>query len=198
MVRAAPGLHARPAGSLYLSASGLHIHEAAESALCFGGSVITPVTGGSSGSSPSATVRSTLGSLDLVWEPGTSYRLQASLGGGRIDDAVDTFDREIVWFMVEPSWTFAPKWTATVRYSGAGTFSDDEGFSFEGRPYANGSSYGFDLSSLQRLQLGLGLQLAPGLVAKAELGWDRLMAIEGSGLRDDTRMFTAAELVLTF
>jgi hypothetical protein len=191
-------VHTRPADGLYVSVSGLYIHEADASALCFGGSVITPVSGGVAGVSPSSEVQSRLGSADVIWDVDESWRLQASFGGGKVNDAVDPFDRSILWFMVEPSWAFAKQWTATVRFSGAGTFDHDEGFQFEGRPYANGSAVGFDLSSLQRLQLGVGLTLASGLIAKAEVGWDHLRVIDGSAMRDDKRLFTAAELVFSF
>jgi hypothetical protein len=191
-------LHTRPTDRLYLSLSGLYIHEADESAICFGGTVITPVNGSITGTSPNATVQSTLGSFDLLWQACDRLHLQASVGGGQVDDDSDIFDRAILWFMFEPSWTFAPQWALTARASGAGTFDDQDGFEFEGRPYANGSSYGFELSSLQRLQVGVSHTLAKGLVAKAEVGWDRLTAIDPSFQPDDTRMFTAAELVFSF
>jgi hypothetical protein len=192
-------LHARPAHGLYLSASGLYIHEADVSALCFGGSQIRPVSGSTLGSSASPEVQSSLGSLDVVVDASDAVRVQASVGGGKVNDGDDTFDRTLAWFMVEPSWSFAPRWTLTARYSGAGTFDDREGYRFEGRPYANGSaSFGFDLASLERLQIGVGLTLATGLVAKAEVGFDRLRAVDASPLGDDTRWFTAAELVFAF
>ncbi|MBL8755605.1 MAG: hypothetical protein JNK15_20075 [Planctomycetes bacterium] len=191
-------LHARPTDHLYLSLSGIHIHEAGSSALCFGGSVITPVSGSITGTSPSPTVRSTLGSFDVRWQLADTLHLQTSVGGGQVDDESDVFDRAILWFMVEPSWTVAPQWAVTARVSGAGTFDDRDGFEFEGRPYANGATYGFELASLQRLQLGVSHTIGKGLTAKAEVGWDRLTAIEQSFLPDDTRMFTAIELVFAF
>ncbi len=192
-------LHARPDNDFYVSASGLYIHEADASALCFGGSVITPVTGSAMGTSPSATVRSTLGSLDATWQVTDWLHLQASGGAGRIADEDVAFSRTIFWWMLEPSVTLAPGWDTTLRWSGAGTFDRREGFQFEGRPYANGTaSYGFDLSQLQRLALGLRHTFAPGLVGKIEVGFDHLVATDASGLPNDTRVFTAAEVVLSF
>ncbi len=192
-------LHARPTDSLYLSASGHYVHAASASALCFGGSVITPVTGSATGSSPSTEVRSLLGSIDLSWQLATALHLQASFGGGRIDDAVNTFDRTILWWMFEPTVQLAANLDATLRWSGGGTFDGSKGFQLEARPYGNGAaSYGFDLSSLQRAALGLRQHLHQNLTAKVEVGVDHFVATDVSGLRNDTRMFTAAEVVLTF
>jgi hypothetical protein len=190
---------ARPIDGLYVSASGLYIDEADASALCFGGSVIVPVAGSAAGSSPSAAVRSSLGSLDLRCELGERLLVQGSVGGGRIDDEVDTFDRTIAWWMLETSWAFSTDWRLTGRWSGAGTFARDEGFRFEGRPYANGTaSYGFDLTELQRVAACLQWTIAKDLLAKAEVGFDHLTATDQSGIPNDTRPFVAAELVLSF
>lgn len=192
-------LHARPTSGLYVSASCLHVHEADASALCLGGSVITPVGGGAAGTSPSTEVRSTFGSLDLTWQATEGLLLQASFGGGRIDDEVDTFDRSLVWWMLEPTLRFGTSWQASLRWSGGGTFSNREGYQLEGRPYGNGTaSYGFDLSELQRVAGCIGYTFGKGLIGKVEVGFDHLEATDASGLRNDTRVFTAAELVLSF
>lgn len=187
-------LHARPTTGLYVSASGYYVDSADSGALCFGGSVITPVAG-----SPNAEVRSTFGSLDARWQATTNLHLQASIGGGRVDDGADEFDRTVMWWIVEPSLQLGTSWMATLRWSGGGTFSPREGYLFEGRPYGNGAaSYGFDLSEIQRVAGCLGYTFTKGLVAKAEVGFDHLVATDTSGLRNDTRVFTAAELVLSF
>lgn len=192
-------VHARPHERLYLSASCLYIHEADQSAICFGGSVITPVAGGVAGTSPNATVQSVLGSLDLKWDASDAFHLQASAGTGSVDDDADAFDRTFYWWMLEPSWTFADRWQLTGRYSAVGTFDSDEGYQFESRPYEIATqSYGFDLSSLQRVALGVQRTFAKGLLGKVEVGFDQLTAIDPSGLPDSTRVFTAAELVFTF
>lgn len=192
-------LHARPCDGLYLSASGLYIHEADVSALCFGGSLITPVGSSAVGASPSTEVRSTVACLDLKWQVCDTLHLQAEAGTALIDDEFSAFDRTIYWFTLEPSWRFAPRWQATARWSGVGTFDSQEGYAFESRPYGNGvQSYGFDLSSLQRVAVGLSFDIAQELVVKAEVGFDDFDAIAPSSLADDTRVFTAAELVLSF
>jgi hypothetical protein len=192
-------LHARPADGLYVSASGLYIHEADASAVCFGGSVITPVAGGAAGASPSSEVRSSLASVDLIWQATNELHVQGMAGSGLIDDPVSSFDRTIWWWAIEGSYTFAPHWATTVRWSGVGTFDETKGYAFEARPYGNGvASYGFDLSNLQRVAVGLRHDFAKELTAKIEVGFDHFEATDLSGLRNDTRPFTAAELVLTF
>lgn len=192
-------LHTRPIDGLYISASGHYVHEADQSALCLGGSVVAPVSGGAAGSSPSPEVRSLFGSLDVLWQVTGGLHVQASVGGGRIDDDVDAFDRSLKWWMFEPTVALAPSLDATLRWSGGGTFDDAEGYRLEARPYGNGAaSYGFDLSQLQRLALGLRRTWQPRLTTKIEVGFDHLVATDLSGLPNDTRVFTAAELVVTF
>jgi hypothetical protein len=191
-------LHARPWEGLYVSASGAHTYSTGVSALVIG-APITPVGGGASGASPSTEVKSTFGSADLIWQATEAFHLQLSAGGGGIDDAVDAFDRTLYWWMVEPTLTFAPGWQAVFRWSGVGTFDDQKGYRSDGRPYAAGvASYGFDLMALQRFQLCLRHEFARQLIGKVEVGFDHLEATDLSGLRDDTRVFTAAELVLAF
>jgi hypothetical protein len=187
-------LHTQATPSLYLSASTLYIDGAAQSALCFGGSVITPVAG-----SPSPEVKSWLGSLDMRWEPHEQWLLQASLGGGRIDDDADAFDRDLFWWILEPSYAMSTEWRLTARWSGAGTFDGDEGYQFEGRPYGNGAtSFGFDVHNFQRLAAGVAHTFHPNLLGKLELGVDRFLTSAGSSRDDDSRLFFGAELVATF
>ena len=196
---AALRLHARPCDDLYVSASGLYVHEAATTPLCFSGWVVTPVVGGASGASPSTAVRSTFGSLDAMWQASDTVHVQASAGVGVVDDPVSAFDRTFYWWMFEPSWRFAPRWQLTGRWSGVGTFDGQEGYSFEGRPYGNGlASYGDDLMAMQRIAAGISHDLAQELVFKVEVGFDHLRGTTLSGLPNDTRVFTAAELVLSF
>lgn len=191
--------HLRPKEGLYVSASGLYIHEVEESALCFGGSTIQPVSNSATGSSPSTELSSLLGSLDLRWQASEGFHLQASFGGGRIDDPVAAFDRSLLWWMLEPTVTIGQGLDLSLRWSGGGTFSDTRGFALESRPYGDGlTSYGYDLSSIQRFALCLRDRLHPKLDVKAEIGWDDYSATAVSGLPDDTRMFVAGEIVLSF
>jgi hypothetical protein len=192
-------VHTRPCAGLYLSASGYYVDKADSGALCLGGSVITPVGGGAAGTSPSSEVRSTFGSLDATWQANDTLRLQAAIGGGRVDDRVNEFDRTLLWWMLEPSVQLGPSSHASLRWSGGGTFSRSDGYQLEGRPWANGAaSYGFDLAQLQRVAACVHYTFGAGLVGKVEVGFDHLVATATSGLRNDTRLFTAAELVLSF
>jgi hypothetical protein len=191
--------HVRPAAGLYLSASALYTHEVAQSALCFGGSLIGPVRDSATGSSPSSEVSTLLGSLDLRWQMTEGLHLQASVGGGDIDDAAAGFDRTLVWWMLEPTLALGGDVDMTLRWSGGGTFNGDEGFLLESRPYANGAAnYGFDLSSIQRIAVGLRDRLHPRLQVKTEVGFDHEKATTVSGLRNTSGLFFGAEVVLTF
>jgi hypothetical protein len=191
--------HVRPTDGLYVSASVLWMHEVADSALCLGGSRIGPVRNSANGTSPSAEVSSLLGSLDLRWQLSDAMHLQASVGGGNVDDDAPGFDRSLVWWMLEPTVRLTPDLEATLRWSGGGTFAGDEGFQLESRPYGNGiATYGDDLSSIQRLALGVRERLHPRLAVKAEVGFDRLKATTLSGRGDTTGIFVGAEIVLTF
>ncbi|MFK7741989.1 MAG: hypothetical protein AB8H80_16860 [Planctomycetota bacterium] len=192
-------LHARPHDSLYVSASGHYVHEADQTAICTAGSLLTPVQGGAAGISPSQEVRTSMAAVDVKWQPSESFHLHATAGTGQIDDEVSAFDRTFYWWTIEPSYRFAPQWQAVLRWSGVGTFDAEDGYQFEARPYGNGvQSYGFDLQSIQRLGAGVSCSLAEELVLKFEVGFDHLEGTRSSGLPNDTRVFTAAELVFTF
>ena len=192
-------MHTRPCDALYVSASGIYVHEADAAAICTGGSLLTPVGGGVAGTSPSAEVRVVLAAVDAKWQPSDRFHLQVEAGTGHIDDFVSAFDRTFYWWTFEPSVRLAPQWQATFRWSAVGTFDAEEGYLFESRPYGNGAaSFGFDQRSLQRFAAGLSCELTADLVAKVEVGFDRFRVIDASPLDDDTRVFSAAELVLTF
>lgn len=192
-------VHTTPCESLYLSASGHYANDTPSSAICFSGNVLLPVGGGAAGASPSATIDVLLGSLDARWQATGSLHVQASIGAGQVDDASDAFDREFAWWILEPSWVFDQHWRATVRWSGVSTFDDQEGYAFEGRPYANGTAnYGYDLMRAQRVAAGITYTFAAGLIGKVEAGFDHLVGTTASGLPNATIDFVAAELVLAF
>ena len=192
-------LHTEPTENLYISVSGHFANETPASALCLGGSVITPVGGGSAGASPSSTVDALLGVVNVQWQATSSLWIHASAGVAQVDDRVDSFDREFGWWTLEPSWEIDETWRATLRWSGVSTFDAGEGYQFEGRPYGNGvATYGFDLTRAQRLAACVTCTFAPGLIGKIEAGFDDFVATNQSALPDDTREFFAAELVLSF
>lgn len=186
--------HTQATPTLYFSASTLYNNGAAQSPLCLGGSVITPVAG-----SPSTKVRSSFGSLDARWEPHPQWHIQASVGGGHIDDDDNSFDRELFWWMLEPSYSLSSEWRLTARWSGVGTFDGNQGYQFESRPYGNGvASFGFDIHNLQRLAGGVTRIFNPNLLGKVELGVDRILTSAGSSRDDDSRLFFSVEMVATF
>tara|TARA_R110002072_G_scaffold273253_2_gene434025 strand:- start:19787 stop:20992 length:1206 start_codon:yes stop_codon:yes gene_type:complete len=192
-------VHTNPCEGLYLSASGHYVRDTQATAICFSGGVLTPVGGGVSGASPSTSIGAALGSLDAKWTVCRGFDVQASVGIAQIDDDVDTFDREFGWWMLEPSYAFSTSWRTTLRWSGVGTFDNNEGYQFDGRPYGNGiATYGFDQMRAQRVAVGVTHTFAPGVIAKVEGGFDYFEATALSGLRNDTRNFVAAEFVLSF
>jgi hypothetical protein len=189
----------QPTPSLLASVSGYQAGEAPLSALGFNASLAGPVSGAAAGSSTSTEVRLTAGCADLIAEPIAGIHLQAQAGAARVGDDDTAFGRTFYWWTVEPWLDLGPATMLVARYSGVGTYDDEEGYRFEGRPFANaGASYGFDLRSLDRLSLGVRHVFVPGLIGKLELGRDRLTGTRTSGLPDDERSFVAAELVLVF
>ncbi len=187
-------VHTQADENLYLSASTHYVDGADASALCFGGSVITPVAG-----SPSTEVQSWLVGFDARYDCSEHLLVQASLGGGHIDDAASAFDRDLFWWILEPSYALSTEWRITGRWSGVNTLDSAEGYRFEGRPYGNGTaSYGFDVAAFQRLAVAVAHTFHPNLLGKFELGVDRFDAANDSGLRDDNRLFLGAEVVVTF
>jgi len=202
----APAVTVRLGGDLrqglHASASYMNVAQTARSALCFSGMWLTPVgVGGPStlGTSPSASVRVDVGVLDVSWQPTASTRLRVSLGHGRLNDRVDAFDRDFTWFVLEPSWRPHPDLEVVGRWSEVGTYDDQEGLRFEGRPLANaGADVGHDLSRLRRLSLGLGWRIRPALIGKLEFGIDHVETIDVSPFSDDHRAYVAAGLIATF
>lgn len=189
----------RPSDRFYASASGHWSHGADISALGFNASLVTPVTGSASGSSSSLEVGLLTGCADVICRLGDRLHLQAQAGAARVRDDDEAFSRTFYWWTFEPWLQLTESTLLVARYSGVGTYDDQEGYRFEGRPFANATAtYGFDLRSLERLSIGLNHTFLPGLVGKAEVGCDRLTGTAASGRPDDTMPFVACELVLTF
>lgn len=189
----------RPSDHFYASASGHWSHSADVSALGFNASLVTPVENSATGSSSSLEVGLLAGCADVICQLGESFHLQTQIGAARADDDDEAFSRTFYWWTIEPWFQLTPSTILVGRYSGVGTYDDQEGYQFEGRPFANASTtYGFDLRSLERWSLGLHHTFLPGLVGKAEMGCDRLTGTAASGRPDDTMPFVACELVLTF
>lgn len=189
----------RPSDRFYASASGHWSHGADVSALGFNASLVTPVTGSATGSSPNLEVGLLTGCADVVCQLGERFHVQAQAGAARVRDDDESFSRTFYWWTFEPWLQMTASTLLVARYSGVGTYDDQEGYRFEGRPFANATAnYGFDLRSLERLSIGLHHTFLPGLVGKVEVGCDRLTGTAVSGRADDTMPFVACELVLIF
>jgi len=188
--------------NLYLSGSALKSGRSAVSSIWFGRGLITPVglfAGSAAGASPSPAVSSTLWEGDARLSSGRCA-LGLQVGGGRIDDDVNTFDRNLLWFAVEPSLQLTPSLDFHVRYSEIGTDHSNEGYLLEGDIFGAGSEFGYDTHRMQRITGGLRYVLNPYVQFKAEVGHDWYDIVPGSSFStaNDSRTFGAIETVVSF
>lgn len=182
-------LYGQPTEKLYLSVSGFYNGESSASAWEFGGSHFRPVGAGSLnsalGSSGSGTVDAYSYEVDAKYNFGEDRYLKAQFGHAFVDDDNERFDREIYYFQVEPKWNLGPrfdhKWYLVGRLSAVGTFHDEEGYAFDGKPFAGGNSaFGYDTKALYRYAFGLGYWPNPRTLIKAEYSRDDFRLIDGT------------------
>lgn len=190
---------------LYTSASFYWNGESATTALCFTRNVFTPVGANgvlsSAGASSSRQVSSTFYSLDSSVEIGDRTVVDLAFGQGFINDARSAFDRDILWFHVQPRVKIVDQVYLVGRWSEAGTYSSRKGYAFEGAPYANGiSSFGFDTSRFVRGSVGLYWKPLQEVTLKGEVGYDRFYVIDLSprSPTHNKRAFGGLQLVVTF
>lgn len=188
-----------PLESLYLSASYMHNGDGEKSAIEFGGSRFQPVVNSAAGSSTSTDVSSDLAELNAKYKMGQSY-LAITAGWGRQDDELSLHDRDFRWFTVEPYLQLDNNIYVVLRYSEIGTYDGTEGYQFDGKTFAGGSSaFGYDIERFRRFGLGLGWQPNPRTRAKLEIGRDWFDLIDASALeKDDNRNFIGIEMAVGF
>lgn len=183
-------VYGQPIDPLYLSASFFRNGKSDESALELGGSHLDPV--GSAGRvsalgrSGSSKVDSMAYELDAKYMFGDDRYLKAQFGQIMVDDKISDFDRNIRYFLLEPKWNLgnwlAHKWYLVGRYSAVGTFNENKGFTFDGKPFAGGkSAFGYDVKALHRYAVGLGFQPNPRVALKLEYSLDDFRLIKASG-----------------
>ena len=164
----------------------MHNGRAAKSAFEFGGSHFEPV--GAShvstlGTSPSADIRASLYELDARWRFGRRGHLALSFGEAFQRDDASVFDRDLLWFSVEPLLYITDELYLVARYSQIGTGDDNAGYHFDGKTISEGNSaFGYDASRFQRIALGLGWRPNPRSLWKLEIGQDRFSLIDGSSV----------------
>ncbi len=151
------------------------------------------------GGSPSKEVDSTTYQVDVKWNFDGKSNIAAYYGMSEVDDAVNSFDRDLTYWAITPQYFINDDLYVAFRYSAIGTWDNDEGYLFEAHNYSNGNAYGFTLESVERYQLGLGYYIKPNVLAKLEYHHDDFEQIDGAnaGL-DDTRAFYGALVVVTF
>ncbi len=200
-------VYGNPWQPLYLSASFMKNGKAAKSALEFGGSHFQPVGAShesSIGISPSDKVDAVLYELDAKYRFGNfgeNGHLALSYGKAFQDDPAPTFDRDLIWFTVEPLYNITRQAYAVMRYSEIGTYDSDKGYHFDGKTTAGGNSaFGYDTRRLRRLSLGLGWRPNPRTIVKLEVGSDWFDVIDVSPLdaKDDKRNLFGLEMALRF
>ncbi len=196
-------LHGEPCGDLYLSASALSTGSTEKTALRLSGSALEPVgtdAPSTAGTSPSDEVSSVCWELDawIARERRASLRLQ--LGRAHVNDESNAFDRELTWIQAEPALRLREDLELVLRYSAIGTYDDDEGYRFEGKPIADGETLGYDTSVLKRLAAALRWRANPYLAAKVEVGhdWVDLIDVSPFDEENDERLYFGVELVGAF
>ena len=197
-------VYGRPWSPLYLSASFMRNGRAVKSAFEFGGSHFQPIGAShvsSVGDSASTKVEAYLYQLDAKYHFGDKAYVAFSFGQALVDDRDSTFDRDLLWFVVEVLYHFHPKVYGVARYSEIGTYKTSEGYHFDGKITAGGNAaFGYDARRLQRLSLGAGWRPNPRVLLKGEVGADWFDEIEGSPFTasGDERWLVGFEVVLAF
>ncbi len=198
-------IQGKPTEFLYLAASASRTGDTTASSQVFGGNILEPVgTGGRF----STLGTSTSGIIDpLAYELAATFfhqdKAQLGVFGGQvfIEDQDGTFNRDLTYFAIEPLYRINDQLYLVARYSGIGTFSESEGYHFEGGPYSDGvASFGDDVSQLTRFSIGLGYRPNPNTLLKLEYGFDDYVLIRQSPLNDhaEDRQFFGSQAVLSF
>jgi hypothetical protein len=194
---------------LYASASAYWNGDTETGAMGLGGSYWMPVGEwdyfSSAGISPSDKVDVYSYELDLRYDLPRAGHVKAQLGQVFVEDDADDFSRTIYYGQLEPVWNlgaiFRDRVYLAARASFAGTFDDDEGYVFEGRPFADGSdSFGYDTETVWRIAVGLGYRPNDRMLLKLEWSRDHFDLISGSPLhgRNQSRNLAGALLAVGF
>ncbi len=190
--------------NFYVSASGMVNGLAGKSAFEFGGSHFEPLGAShpsSAGTSASMRVDAALYEVDVIYTVPDAVRFAGSFGEAHVSDEMAGFDRDILWFMGEARVDLSEKIMAIGRVSEIGTYSNSEGYHFDGKTIAGGNSaFGYDTKRLQRLAVGLAYRPNVNTVLKAEVGRDRFWVIDASTFNAgaDSRFYFGFELALRF
>ena len=181
----------QPVDALDLSASFFRSGSTERSALGFAGATFEPVGRGDGvatsalGTSPSTEVEAYAYSLDAEYRWENRGHLRLTFGQGFLEDNNSVFDPDWLFFTVEPLIQLNDSWYLVTRFSGIGTFENNKGYHFRGRPFANGTAdFGDDAKSLLRFAVGLGYRPNPRTLVKLEYSRDDFEVIDSSTLND--------------
>jgi hypothetical protein len=197
-------LYGNPGQDLYTSLSLLTTGSSTRTALRLSGTSLTPVGAGGAasalGASPSEQVDTSCWEVDARIAESRRVNVGLQFGQAFIDDDVSAFDRDLSWFTIEPCFRLTDKVELLLRYSEIGTDDSAEGYSFSGKPIAQGEDFGFDTHRLRRLSGGACWFVNPHVTGKLEVGHDWLDLIDASTLdaQDDERLYFGVELVVSF
>ena len=201
--------YGNPWKPLYLSLSLMSNGDGSKSAFEFGGSHFVPIGSppftSTLGKSTSTEVESNLAELASKYNFHLSNNMNGYLaltvGAAELDDDDSSFDRSFQWYSIEPYLKFTSNWYTVLRYSEIGTYDDDKGYTFYGKPYAGGAAaFSYDVERARRLGIGLGWMPNPHVRAKFEIGKDWFDLIDASPLPTDNedREFIGFEMAVGF
>ncbi len=185
------------------SVSLAHTGESDESPFLFGGKTMRPVGAkyaSTNGASPSDKVSVSLAEFDAVTRLTDDTEAEFAFGHGKLDDDVSAFDRDLTWFHLQGVHDLGDGVSLALRYSEAGTYDGDEGYTIDGMNHALGRAFGYDVQRLQRLAFGVRWNFQPRLWWKLEVGRDRFELIDASPFmtENNERTFVGIELVAAF
>lgn len=161
-------------GPLYLSGSYLDNGKTAQSELTYAWSRFTPVTG-----TTSTFVDAKAFDFNARYTFGSLGYLNLNYGQAYIEDFGNCCnDRRFKYFAAEPLFNVSDNFYLVLRYSTIGTNDHAKGYTFDGKPHANGNNLlGFNTRSLSRYAIGLGYHLNAMTKIKLEASKDKFQTI---------------------
>ena len=183
-----------PTKHTYFSASYMYTGDVDVSSNWFGGILVAPVN------FASTEISAHMYELAAKYKWDDSSSLWLTWGQVFQDDENNDLDRDLYYWTFQPLMYLCEDMYLVGRYSAFGTFDSNEGYYVSAWDFGKGQEYGFNVSSLQRFQIGLGYHIEQNVLAKLEYHRDYFDLIDGYSLPgvEDTRDFYGAQVVVKF